>query len=116
MNPCHIPASGGFLAERYFENHMPFFGFPSRYRYCWPLSAITQIDLRYRFFDKNYVTVRTGMIKDGNSLHNMLNVSPIYAFGAEISRKSIVGPLRIAAQWSNFDPGFSVYASIGFEF
>ena len=116
MNPCHIPASGGFLAERYFENHMPFFGFPSGYRYCWPLSAITRIDLRYRFLGKNYITARTGMIKDGNSLHNMLNVSPIYAFGAEISRQTIVGPLGIAAQWCNFDPGFSVYASIGFDF
>ena len=40
---------------------------------------------------------------------------PIYAFGAEYSRQSIVGPLRVAVQWCNIT-GFTAYASIGFNF
>ncbi len=116
MNPKHIPASGGFMAERFVENQMPFFGFPSGFRYCWPLSATAQMDMRYRFYGKNYLTVRAGMFKDGNTVNDLLKFDPIYAYGAEYSRQTIVGPLKIAAQWSNFDPGFSVYASIGFDF
>ena len=116
MNPKHTPASGGFLAERYIENQMPFFGLPSGFRYCWPLSATAQMDMRYRFYGKNYLTVRAGLFKDGNNLDELLGVDPIYAYGAEYSHQTMVGPLRIAAQWSNFEPGFSVYASIGFDF
>jgi NTE family protein len=116
MNPKHFPSIGGFLAERYAENQMPFFGFPSGYRICWPVSATAQMDLRYRFYGKNYLTARAGLYKDGNDLKGMLNFDPICAYGAEISRQTIVGPLRIAAQWCNMDPGFSMYASIGFDF
>ena len=74
------------------------------------------MDMRYRFYGKNYLTVRAGMFTDGNTLNDLLNFSPIYAYGVEFSRQAIVGPLKIAAQWSNFYPNFSVYASIGFDF
>ena len=39
----------------------------------------------------------------------------IWAFGAEYSRQTLVGPLRIAAQWARIF-GFTMYASVGFDF
>lgn len=66
--------------------------------YCWPLSATAQMDMRYRFYGKIYLTVRAGLFKDGNNLDELLVVDPIYAYGAVYSRQTIVGPLKIAAQ------------------
>ena len=39
----------------------------------------------------------------------------LYAFGAEYSRQSIVGPLRFAVQWCTIT-GVTAYASVGFDF
>ena len=38
-----------------------------------------------------------------------------YAFGAEIGQKTIIGPMRLGAQWCN-KTGFSVALSVGFDF
>ena len=39
----------------------------------------------------------------------------MWGVGAEYARKTLVGPLKIAAQWGR-EFGASVYASIGFDF
>jgi hypothetical protein len=73
------------------------------------------LDLRYRFLRKNFVTARAGMFMRDDSIKELLHVWPVYAFGAEYARQSIVGPLRIAVQWCDIT-GLTAYASIGFDF
>ena len=55
------------------------------------------------------------MHKRDDSLEGVYRVTPIYAFGAEYSRQSIAGPLRLAVQWCDIT-GLTAYASIGFDF
>ena len=71
--------------------------------------------MRYRFLRKNYATLRGGLFQRAFNFRDIFIALPIYAFGAEYSRQSIVGPLRVAAQWCNIT-GFTTYASIGFTF
>jgi hypothetical protein len=73
------------------------------------------VDLRYCFLRKNYVTARAGMFVDAYTLEDLRFTMPFWAFGAEYARQTMVGPLRVAAQWSRIF-GFSMYASIGFDF
>ena len=94
---------------------MPFFLWPNGFRYTVPFSNVNQVDLRYCFLRKNYVTARVGMFCDMFKLKDISFTSPFWAFGAEYARATMVGPLRVAAQWNKIF-GFSAYASIGFDF
>ena len=79
------------------------------------ITVVPQLDLRYRFLRKNFVTARAGMFKRDDSFGELLTVSPVTAFGVEYSRQSLVGPLRVAIQWCDIT-GVTAYASIGFDF
>jgi Predicted esterase of the alpha-beta hydrolase superfamily len=115
MNFRHGIAVGGFMANRYVERQIPFFGFPTGFRTSDCLSFVPQLDLRYRFLRKNFVTARAGLYKRGYDPVDLWQVSPVLAFGGEYARQTIVGPLRFAVQWCNIG-GLTAYASIGFEF
>ena len=115
MNFRHAVVVGGFLPGRYAERQMPFFGFPLGFRETTKLTVIPQLDLRYRFLRKNYATARAGVFMRDYTLEYLFLGSKVYAFGAEYARQTIVGPLRVAAQWCNIT-GFTTYASIGFDF
>lgn len=114
LNPKHIVTIGGFIGNRYTERQIPFFGFPYGHRNCRPLSVTAQMDFRLRFARKNFVTLRGGLFNDTYNLRDMVLTSPIYAIGAEYSRQTMIGPLRVAAQWCNIT-NFTLYAGIGLE-
>ena len=115
MNFRHAVVVGGFLPNRYAERQIPFFGFPLGFRETAKFTLVPQLDLRYRFLRKNYATVRAGLFMRDSSFKFMFLGSKVYAFGAEYARQTIVGPLRVAAQWCDIT-GFTTYASIGFTF
>ena len=115
MNPKHIVSMGGYMANRYVERQMPFFGIPTNYINCYKYSSVAQLDLRYRFTRKDYVTARAGFFADDSTLDALVHCQPRFAYGAEYSRQTMAGPLRIAAQYCTL-VGFTGYASIGFEF
>ncbi|MBQ9877623.1 MAG: patatin-like phospholipase family protein [Bacteroidales bacterium] len=115
MSPYHVVTYSGFLPDRYSERQLPFFGFSSSYKRTTPVSASVQLDLRYCFSRKNYITLRGGFLTEGYLLKDLIQVLPIWAVGTEYARQSMVGPLKVAVQWGNIS-GFNVYASIGFDF
>ena len=115
MNFRHAVVVGGFLPNRYAERQLPFFGFPQGFRETTKLTLVPQLDFRYRFLRKNYATARAGVFMRDYTLKYLFLGSKVYAFGAEYARQTIVGPLRVAAQWCNIT-GFTTYASIGFTF
>ena len=115
MHPLHAVVVGGFMPNRYTERQIPFFGFSTGFRSTSTLTIVPQLDLRYRFFRKNFVTVRASMFKRDDSFKGLYTVSPVYAFGAEYSRQSLVGPLRIAVQWCDITD-LTLYAGVGFDF
>ena len=115
VNPKHIITVGGFMPGRYTERQIPFFGCPTGFRDCLPLAAVGQLDLRYRFAVKNYITARAGLYTGAYQLKDIPTMGRSLAFGAEYARQTMVGPLKIAFQWSSLSR-FTGYASVGFEF
>lgn len=115
MNMKHTTMLGGFMPDRYTEFQIPFFLWPANTRNSSPYTAMAQLDLRYCFARKNYVSVRSGVLVRGDELRDFAENYKYWAFGAEYARQTPVGPLRLAAQWGRIG-GFSVYASIGFDF
>ena len=115
MNPKHIVSAGGFIPGRYVERQIPFFGFPTGYRNCTPITVVGQLDLRFRLLRKNFLTLRGGIMVDNYTWKDLPYTYSYRAIGAEYGRQSIIGPLKIAVQWCNVT-GFTAYASIGFDF
>ena len=72
------------------------------------------MDLRYRFYGKNYATLRGGLFIDDYYLKDIIHVTPALAVGAEYARKTMVGPFRLAVQWCDI-AGVTMYAGIGFD-
>ena len=115
MNMKHTTMLGGFMPDRYTEFQIPFFLWPANTRNSSPYTAMAQLDLRYCIARKNYVSIRSGVLVRGDELRDFAENYKYWAFGAEYARQTPVGPLRLAAQWGRIG-GFSVYASIGFDF
>ena len=112
----HTVGAGGTLAGRYVEHQMPFFGFAAGFEVCRTFSGVAQLDLRFRVADKNFITARAGTFQDALDFHEFFMTLPAsWAVGAEYARQTIVGPLKAGAQWCS-TRGFSVSASIGFDF
>ena len=116
MNFIHTLAAGGTLASRYIDNQIPFFGFSQGFYVCDNFAATAQLDLRFRLNHKNFFTLRGGVFQDKAVLADLVK-TPLsaYAFGAEFGQKSIIGPMKLGAQWCSVG-GFSVALSIGFDF
>ena len=116
LNPKHIITVGGFMPNRYTEHQMPFFGFPNGYRNTRPLSTVMQLDFRFRFASKNFITARCGVFSDDYSIRDVFIAIPMHAYGLEYSRQTIVGPFRLAVQYCPRITGVTAYAGIGFDF
>jgi hypothetical protein len=103
------------MQDRYTENQIPFFLWPTGYRNAVSISTLTQVDLRYCFARKNFITLRSAVFVDTDELDLLMHMGRYWGFGAEYARQTMVGPLKVAAQWGPIF-GFSAYASIGFDF
>ena len=114
VNIRHVVTVGGFIPDRYTENQIPFFLWSNGFRETFGVATALQLDLRYGW-RKNYITVRSGVFSDIYSFDALSAESAVWGVGAEYARKTLVGPLKVAAQWGP-EFGASVYASIGFDF
>ena len=115
-NPDHVASVGGNVAGRYTENQIPFFGLATSYRVTDILAGSALLDLRYRFTEKDFITLRGGFFMNCVKIpHGLLMLEKLWAVGAEYARKTIVGPLKVGAQWCD-ETKFTVSASIGFDF
>ena len=116
MNFVHTLAVGGTRCHRYIEYQIPFFGFNSGFQACRHYAATAQLDMRYRLNHKNYLTFRGGLMQDKDTLKELIDSKlSAYAFGAELGRKTILGPLLAGVQWCD-KTGFSGSFSFGFNF
>ena len=115
LNPHHLVTMGGFMQDRYTENQIPFFLCPTGYQNTALISTVAQVDLRYCFARKNFVTARGGCFIRTDELAYFFYDRSLWGVGLEYARQSMIGPLRVAGQWSPI-LGFSLYASIGFDF
>ena len=115
MHPQHSVVVGGFLPNRYVERQIPFFGFPNGFKYSSKINVVAQLDLRFRFARKNFITVRGGSFWRDDIPADLFLVYPALAFGGEYARQTSVGPFRLAIQWCDVT-GVTAYASIGFDF
>ncbi|MBR1871949.1 MAG: patatin-like phospholipase family protein [Bacteroidales bacterium] len=116
MNSIHQVIAGGTLEGRYFDVQMPFFGITSGFHTMMQFSAMGEVDLRYRFLRKNFVTAKAAFLQDSNTFKGMFqNILNAYAFGLSLSRQSVMGPISLNFSWCN-RTRFGVFLSLGMDF
>lgn len=110
----HSLSAGGYLAGRYMDTQMPFFGFANGLFFCDRFAATATLNLRYAATYKDYFTLRAGTFMDSPTVSSFFG-DPVYAVGVEYGRKSIVGPLKVGASWCS-QTGFAFNLAVGMDF
>ena len=116
MNPMYVVSVGGIRAGRYVDYQMPFFGFATGYRPCSTAAGTFQLDFRYRFTRKDFITLKSGIYQNTDSWREFVTTVPqVWAGGLEYGRKTSLGPLTIGFSWCNVTK-FTANFGIGFYF
>ena len=117
VHPTHMLAIGGLVGGRYVDYQIPFFGMNRGMRSLYGYVVSPQLNLQYRITHKNYLTARSGLFANHFNSFKGLFKEPLidYAFGLDIGRKTVAGPLRIGLAWSKHTR-FGGYFSFGYDF
>ena len=116
MNPMYVVSVGGTRAGRYLDYQMPFFGFATGYRPCSQAAAVAELDLRYRFRPKDFISLKGATFQDASNLtHFFADYPSAWAVGLEYGRMSVLGPIKLGVSWCDVT-GLSASMSLGFDF
>ena len=116
MDFSHVLSAGGILPGRHVENQIPFFAFASRMHVYDDILASAQVDLRFRLDHKTYLTAKGAVLQNAETLHGMVSKAPeAFAFGLDLGRKSIAGPLQLGVFWCD-QTHFGLNFSFGYDF
>lgn len=113
----------GVVAGRHYDHQIPFFGM-NRNLFCTDTKGITavgRLDARCRVWKKAYVSAVASYLMDYNmdnpySVDNNNTFNSIWAFGAEVSYDSAIGPVRLDIHWDNKTTSLGAYFGVGFDF
>ena len=109
---------GGEVPGRHSEFQMPFIGM-NHVKEAYDLAAIGRLDLRYNIFGSHYITGTYNLLFEYDIPENK-EEDPLYAFysgiGLRYSYNSVIGPIGLTTQWSNYTNEISMYLSIGYNF
>ena len=106
---------GGIMPGRYYEQQIPFIGYNavSDRR---NLLTVADLELRFKFAKKCYLSAIGAAMHDGSSLEDMKSHHAVFAAGLQFGYNSKFGPLLANLHWnSNFNKvGF--FVSAGYDF
>ena len=105
---------GGIMQGHYYDHQIPFIGYNSvspRER----LLTVADLELRFKFAKKHYLSLLAATLHDGKSL-KMMSPHPVYAAALQYGYKSKFGPLRANVHWSSAFNKFGFFISAGYDF
>lgn len=116
LSILHANFLGGYMAGRYMETQIPFFGV-SNVMMMDEFLSVANLSLRYNPFKKAFVSLKAGVVNSSDGFNDMIaSLNPeIYAFGMEAAYNFAAGPIKFNLNWSNLT-GWGLYASLGFDF
>lgn len=108
---------GGEIPGRHTEYQMPFIGI-NYIKEAYDLAAIARCDLRYNLFSKHYITGTYNLLfeYDIPNAQEESHTAFYSGIGLRYSYNSVIGPIGLTTQWSNYNNEFSMYFSVGYNF
>ena len=108
---------GGEIKGRHFEHQLPFIGI-NHIDCVNKFTAIARCDLRYRLFEKHYITATYNFLYTFDPFDTGINHGNKYfsGVGLRYAYNSFMGPISLTVQWSDCTKRVSTYFSIGYTF
>ena len=111
----YLNCMGGEVAGRYMSQQLPFYGIHNLQLFDNSL-LVARMTLRYRLWSKHYVSLSGNYAKQENNFFDILNGTNIWGGGLNYSYNSIIGPIGVTFDLSDWDKKLGVYFNLGFYF
>lgn len=111
----YLNCMGGEVAGRYMSQQLPFYGIHNLQLFDNSL-LVGRMTLRYRLWSKHYVSLSGNYAKQENNFFDILNGTNIWGGGLNYSYNSIIGPIGVTFDLSDWDKKLGVYFNLGFYF
>ena len=106
---------GSIMPGRYYEQQIPFVGY-NAVSGRKELLTVANLELRFKFAKKYYLSAIGAAMHDGSSLEDMKSQHAVYAAGLQFSYKSKFGPLLANLHWNSVFNKVGFYVSAGYDF
>lgn len=111
---------GGDMVERYVPHQIPFIGLNSP-TIAEDLAVVGRVDLRYRLYDKHYLTLMANYLHSADSYNNFFSLDDYtgvrgWGAGLRYSINTAMGPVAVDVHWSDLSHKFEVYFNLGYLF
>lgn len=106
---------GSIMPGRYYEQQIPFVGY-NAVSGRKELLTVANLELRFKFAKKYYLSAIGAAMHDGSSLEDMKSQHAVYAAGLQFSYKSKFGPLLANLHWNSAFNKVGFYVSAGYDF
>jgi len=106
---------GGEVAGRYMSQQLPFVGIHHFETFDNTVLAL-RMKLRYRIGSKHYVTATANYAKQEKNFFDILGGDDIWGGGISYSYDTLIGPIELLFDMSNWDKNLGIYFSLGYYF
>ena len=110
---------GGEVYGRYYDYQLPFVGL-SNTTMADPYAAIARLDIRYRFFQRHYLTATTNFLRSANDFGTLFSLDNedigYWGYALKYSYDSPIGPVSFDLHYSDITHAWGSYFSLGYVF
>ena len=111
----YLNSMGGEVAGRYFNHQLPFYGI-QRIELFKNSVVAGRLSLRYRLGTKHYLIFTGNYAKQSDNFFDLLKGDDIWGGGIGYAYNSIIGPISINFDISNWDKKLGTYFNLGYYF
>ena len=106
---------GGEVAGRYMNQQLPFYGIHNLQVFDNSV-VVGRLQLRYRLGMRHYITLTGNYARQSESFFDILKGDDVWGGGAGYAYNSIIGPISVTFDMSNWDQKLGVYFNLGYYF
>ena len=111
----YLNCMGGEVAGRYVSQQLPFYGIHNLQLFENSV-LVGRMALRYRLGMRHYVILTGNYAKQAENFFKLFQGDDIWGGGASYAYNSIIGPISVTFDLSNWDKKLGVYFNLGFYF
>ena len=111
----YLNCMGGEVAGRYFNQQLPFYGIHNLELFDNSV-MVGRVAFRYRLGMRHYIILTGNYAKQSDNFFDLLKGDDIWGGGASYAYNSLIGPISVTFDLSNWDKKLGVYFNLGFYF
>ncbi|MDE6451304.1 MAG: patatin, partial [Odoribacter sp.] len=111
----YLNCMGGEVAGRYIAQQLPFYGIHNL-ELCQNTVLAGRLALRYRLGQRHYLILTGNYAKQVDNFFDIIKGDDIWGGGAGYAYNSLIGPISVTFDTSNWNKNIGFYFNLGFYF